>query len=120
YRISFQSRFGRAEWLQPYTTATLQELARSGTQRVDVLCPGFSADCLETLEEIALEGRADFLTAGGSEYHYIPALNQDADWIAALADLARQHLQGWPTRTLPDGAELAASAARARQFGAPR
>ncbi len=97
--VAFQSRFGRAEWLQPYTAPTLAEFGRAKMARVDVLCPGFPADCLETLEEIALEGKAEFLAAGGGEYHYIPALNDRPEWIAALADLAEQQLQGWPTRS---------------------
>jgi protoporphyrin/coproporphyrin ferrochelatase len=95
YRISFQSRFGRAEWLQPYTVATLEELGRKKTRRVDILCPGFIADCLETLEEIALEGKASFLNAGGGEYRYIPALNDRPVWINALADLAIAEMSGW-------------------------
>ncbi len=93
--ITFQSRFGPAQWLQPYTADTLQKLAKEGVERVDVICPGFPADCLETLEEIALEGKAAFLAAGGREFHYIPALNERPDWIAALADIAATHLRGW-------------------------
>lgn len=84
---TFQSRFGAAKWLQPYTQPTLEELARGGLKRVDVICPGFPADCLETLEEIALECREAFLHAGGESFHYIPCLNERPDWIAALADL---------------------------------
>lgn len=95
YQICFQSRFGKAQWLQPYTTATLEKWAHAGIARVDVICPGFAADCLETLEEIALEGRDDFLAAGGKSYHYIPALNEDPAWIEALAQLAERHLAGW-------------------------
>jgi ferrochelatase len=95
YQITFQSRFGRAEWLQPYTAATLEALGKAGTGRVDVVCPGFVADCLETLEEIAMEVKAGFLNAGGKEFHYIPALNERSDWIAALTDIALEHLQGW-------------------------
>ncbi|HEX6706966.1 MAG TPA: ferrochelatase [Albitalea sp.] len=94
--VTFQSRFGKAEWLQPYTEPTLVALARQGVKRVDVMCPGFSADCLETLEEIDHEARQAFLAAGGSEFHYIPCLNDRHEWIAALADLALRHLQGWP------------------------
>ena len=94
--VSFQSRFGRARWLQPYTTATLARLGKEGTPRVDVACPGFVSDCLETLEEIAVEGRETFLRAGGREFHYIPALNDEPDWIRALVDLTREQLQGWP------------------------
>lgn len=95
YRITFQSRFGRAEWLQPYTAATLEELGKNKTRRVDVICPGFTADCLETLEEIAMEGKTEFLGAGGGEYRYIAALNDRPTWIAALADLTIAHLGGW-------------------------
>ena len=95
WQISFQSRFGRAAWLQPYTQATLEALGRQGVGRVDVICPGFAGDCLETLEEIAIEVKAAFLAAGGREFHYIPALNERDDWIAALAALAREHLGNW-------------------------
>jgi ferrochelatase len=95
YQICFQSRFGRAEWLQPYTAATLEALGKAGTGRVDVVCPGFVADCLETLEEIAMEVKAGFLNSGGREFHYIPALNERADWMAALTGIALEHLQGW-------------------------
>lgn len=96
YQISFQSRFGKAEWLKPYTQATLEELGHAGTRRVDVICPGFVADCLETLEEIAMDCKQDFLSSGGGEYHYIPAVNERPDWIAALGALAERHLAGWP------------------------
>ncbi|SMB24859.1 Ferrochelatase [Sterolibacterium denitrificans] len=92
---TFQSRFGRAEWLQPYTQQTLEKLAADGVRRVDVICPGFVADCLETLEEIALENKAAFLAAGGREFHYIPCLNENPDWIEALADLSLQQLGDW-------------------------
>ncbi len=95
YRVSFQSRFGRAEWLKPYTVATLEELGHKKTRRVDVICPGFIADCLETLEEIAIEGKTEFLNAGGGEYRYIPALNDRPAWINALADLVLAHTSGW-------------------------
>jgi ferrochelatase len=118
YQICFQSRFGRAEWLQPYTAATLKGLGKQSLQRVDVICPGFPADCLETLEEIAIEGKAEFLQAGGKEYLYIPCLNERDDWIRALADLATSQLQGWPTRAAPDPASLELSALRARALGA--
>jgi ferrochelatase len=97
YMLSFQSRFGKAEWLQPYTAPSIKKLAEEGIKRVDVVCPGFTSDCLETLEEIAMEVRAEFLTAGGKDFHYIPCLNEFPDWIHALADVALQHMQGWPT-----------------------
>lgn len=95
YQLTFQSRFGRAEWIKPYTAATLEQLGRAKTKRVDVVCPGFVADCLETLEEIAMEGKQTFLAAGGGEFHYIPALNERSDWIAALGELALSNLGGW-------------------------
>ena len=117
--VTFQSRFGRAEWLQPYTAPTLEQLARSGIDRVDVICPGFVGDCLETLEEIALEARATFLASGGKTFHYIPALNEQPAWIEALARLVEGHLAGWPTRSREDASALADSARRARDLGAP-
>ena len=95
--VTFQSRFGKAQWLQPYTEPTLVELAKKGLKRVDVMCPGFTADCLETLEEINQEVRHAFTEAGGSEFHYIPCLNDQHEWIAALSGIALRHLQGWPT-----------------------
>jgi len=94
--VTFQSRFGKAEWLQPYTEPTLVGLAKQGVRRVDVMCPGFTADCLETLEEIAQEARDAFLEAGGAEFNYIPCLNDQHEWIAALSAIAIRHLQGWP------------------------
>jgi ferrochelatase len=95
WQISFQSRFGRAEWIEPYTASTLAEYGQNGVRRVDVICPGFVADCLETLEEIGIEGRKIFLGAGGTEFHLLPCLNERADWISALADIARQYLADW-------------------------
>lgn len=94
--VTFQSRFGKAEWLQPYTEPTLVGLAKQGVKRVDVMCPGFTADCLETLEEIAQEARDAFLEAGGAEFNYIPCLNDQHEWIAALSAIAIRHMQGWP------------------------
>jgi ferrochelatase len=117
--VSFQSRFGRAEWLQPYTEPTLRALAKQGVKRVDVACPGFTTDCLETLEEIAQEGRAAFLSSGGREFHYVPCLNDDPAWIRALAAIAERHLAGWPTRELTPRPELQAQRERALALGAP-
>ena len=97
YVVTFQSRLGRAEWLQPYTEPTVQALAKQGVKRIDVVCPGFLADCLETLEEIAMEVRQAFLTAGGQNFNYIPCLNESADSLRALAEITEQHLIGWPT-----------------------
>ena len=118
YQISFQSRFGRTEWLKPYTAATLADWGKQGLRRVDVVCPGFAADCLETLEEIGIEGKAEFLSAGGKEFHAIPCLNEDAAWIQALAQIALEHMQGWDT-TAPDADALEHSRARAKALGAP-
>ena len=93
--VSFQSRFGAEKWLQPYTAATLADLGAQGVQRVDVVCPGFTADCLETLEEIALEGRDAFRGAGGRDFHYIPTTNDTPGWMTALAIIAMENLQRW-------------------------
>jgi ferrochelatase len=87
YAVTFQSRFGAAKWLQPYTEPTLIELAKQGIRHVDVVCPGFVSDCLETLEEIAIEARHAFLGAGGTEFHALPCLNESAEWIEALAKI---------------------------------
>jgi protoporphyrin/coproporphyrin ferrochelatase len=95
YRISFQSRFGRAEWLKPYTADVLTELARRGTGCVDVICPGFVSDCLETLEEIAIDGRRLFHEAGGGTLRHIPCLNDGHPWLKALTDLTVRNLLGW-------------------------
>ena len=86
--ITFQSRFGRAEWLQPYTEPTLVELARTGVTRADVVCPGFVSDCLETLEELGIGARQAFLEAGGKEFNLLPCLNEDGPWIEALTAIA--------------------------------
>ncbi|WP_420476015.1 ferrochelatase [Noviherbaspirillum sp. ST9] len=123
YIVTFQSRFGKAEWLQPYTAPTVQKMGKEGVRRIDVLCPGFSSDCLETLEEIAMEVKQDFLTAGGKEFHYIPCLNEDPAWITALAEIAEQHMVGWPTMQTPQMREDARKEAevarqRAVQMGA--
>ena len=95
YMVAFQSRFGRQEWLKPYLSATLEALGKAKTKRIDVICPGFSSDCLETLEEIAMEGKETFQHAGGRDYHYIPALNENDDWIHAMTQIALENLQGW-------------------------
>ena len=118
FKVTFQSRLGRAKWLEPYTEPTLIAMGKAGVRRVDVVCPGFSSDCLETLEEINMEGRAAFLDAGGKEFHYIPCLNDDEAWITALCELAVQHMAGWPTLTAPPAAELAAAKTAALAMGA--
>jgi len=95
YQVAFQSRFGKQEWLKPYLASTLEELGKAKTKRIDVICPGFSSDCLETLEEIAIEGKEIFTHAGGGEYNYIPALNENDAWIHAMTAIALENLQGW-------------------------
>ena len=97
YTIAFQSRFGRAEWLKPYTSEVLNELGKKNLTSLDVICPGFIADCLETLEEIAIEGKHDFLQAGGKEYRFIAGLNANSSWIAAISSLIATELTAWLT-----------------------
>ena len=108
--------------LKPKASAsTLEELGKAKTTRIDVICPGFSADCLETLEEIAMEGKEIFTHAGGGEYHYIPALNENEAWIHAMTDIALENLQGWITPTW-DSAQAAKvnqlTKSRAQSLGA--
>ena len=98
FLLTFQSRFGKAKWLEPYTEPTLIRLASQGVKSVDLICPGFTSDCIETLEEIDMEARAAFLKAGGERFAYIPCLNDREAWIRALGGIAERHLQGWPTR----------------------
>jgi ferrochelatase len=117
YMVTFQSRFGRAKWLQPYTEPSLIALAKQGVGRVDVICPGFSSDCIETLEEIDQEVRAAFIAAGGKAFHYIPCLNDSAEGMRALTAICENHLQGWPTTAQPVGNGL--QRAHALALGAP-
>lgn len=100
YLTVFQSRFGREEWLRPYADETLKSMAAEGIKSVQVICPGFSADCLETLEEIGVENRDYFLEAGGSEFAFIPCLNSDTGHVAALAQLLEEELAGWVEKRL--------------------
>ena len=126
--LAFRARGDKAEinlrWrldheaFQPAHEPTLQALAKQGVERVDVICPGFVADCLETLEEIALEAKAAFLSAGGKEFAYVPALNEQPLWIDALGRLVERHLQGWPLQETPDPLARTESARRARDMGA--
>jgi ferrochelatase len=99
---TFQSRFGPQEWLQPYTDVTLEAWGAEGVQHVDAICPGFSADCLETTDEVGHEGRIVFQEAGGGQFNYIPALNDQPDHINVLADIVTDHLAGWLTASSPD------------------
>ena len=121
YVVTFQSRFGRAEWLKPYTLDTIKRLAKDGIGRVDVVCPGFVADCLETLEEIGIECKQAFLGAGGGEFHAIPCLNEHPTWIAALVDLVVANLGGWLTAP-PDAAarEMTKMRAQTLETGSKR
>lgn len=113
--VSFQSLFGRAEWIKPYTEPTVRELARSGVRHVQVVCPGFPADCLETIEEIGMEVRDAFLEDGGATYSFIPCLNDGPGWLDSLASIAREHLGGWRTTTwTPADAEATAQAGQAQ------
>jgi len=95
WQFSFQSRLGPRDWLKPYTDFTLEQLGREGVRHVQVICPGFSADCLETLEEIAMENRDVFLAAGGATYEYIPCLNDAPAHIDMMVQLVEQHTRGW-------------------------
>jgi ferrochelatase len=119
WTLTFQSRFGKAPWLKPYTSEVLQVLGSEGTRRVDVFCPGFVADCLETLEEIGIEAQVTFLEAGGKEFHAIPCVNEHPAWIAALADLVYRNLAGWLSAP-PDLPARESTLARARALGAIR
>ena len=116
YIASFQSRFGVAQWLQPYTDVSLQLLAKQGITSVQVVCPGFSADCLETLQEIAIENRDLYLAAGGERYEYIPALNAEPAHIDMLTGLVKENLQGW----LQESQDTEASKQRALALGADK
>ncbi|MGI9225806.1 MAG: ferrochelatase [Woeseiaceae bacterium] len=113
WQIAFQSRLGRAEWLQPYADETIAALGRDGLGQLDVLCPGFAADCLETLEETAMQNRDIFRAAGGGDLNYIPALNARDDHVAFLARLIEKHAGGWPESS-PDWSESEAARERDR------
>ena len=117
WTVAFQSRFGRTRWLTPYTSDTLAALGKTRTRRVDVFCPGFVADCLETLEEIAIAGKATFTVAGGGDFHLIPCLDEHPRWIAALVDLALANLEGW-LQPPPDARERETVQLRAKALGA--
>jgi ferrochelatase len=115
WTLSFQSRVGRAEWLRPYTDETVEAMGGDGVERLDVVCPGFATDCLETLEEIAMQNAEIFAEAGGGELRYIPALNARDDHVALLAGLVERHTAGWSNAT-----EDPASRERAIAMGAER
>jgi ferrochelatase len=117
WTLAFQSRFGRGQWLQPYTQDVVRALAKKGLRRVDVYCPGFVADCLETLEEIGIEARKAFVAGGGGDLRVVPALNEHPAWIAALAEIAMRELAGWLAAP-PDAEAREATQLRARALGA--
>jgi ferrochelatase len=116
YIVTFQSRFGKAKWLEPYTEPTLVALAEQGVKKVDLICPGFTSDCLETLEEIAQEAQEAFMHAGGEQFHYIPCLNENPAWIEAMHVIASMHLAGWSLGA-PDVSALAISRTEAISRG---
>ena len=126
YQLTFQSRFGRAKWLEPYTEPTLIAMAKAGVKRVDVVCPGFTVDCLETLEEVAMEVKEAFMHAGagsdaptqGRSFHYIPCLNDSPEWMRGLTKVAEQHLAGWNTQRTVNTQELALQQQLAASMGA--
>ena len=120
WSLSFQSRFGPEKWLEPYTEAVLTDLHGQGVERPAVFSPGFVTDCLETLEEIAMQNAERFHAAGGGELRYIPALNDADEHVTALAAVVRDHLGGWRATLTDDELARAAAAARALELGAPR
>lgn len=116
WSISFQSRLGRQPWLQPYSDLVIPQLARTGHRTLDVICPGFSADCLETLEEVAIRYADDFTAAGGEALRYIPALNDQADHISCIASLLSKHTADWSTIPQLNVHELEARQDRVRKI----
>lgn len=118
---TFQSRFGRSEWLKPYTMDAIKRLGKAKTERIDVFCPGFVSDCLETLEEIGIENKAAFLKAGGKSFHLIPCLNDGHEWVQAMARIVADNLHGWATSDYDRGKaerEAQRSASLAKELGA--
>jgi len=121
WQVVFQSRFGREPWLQPYCDETLKSLPDKGVRHVDVVCPGFSVDCLETLEEISMQNRELFEQAGGESFQYIPCLNDEETHQALIMKLIEEHTAGWPEFSEPvDSRELEQRRERALAMGAER
>ena len=118
YMVTFQSRFGKAKWLEPYTEPTLIALAQQGVKRVDLICPGFTSDCLETLEEISDEAQEAYLHAGGEVFHYISCLNDSPAWVTGMYELSKLHMGGWPIHSSQNSAELQTSRQEALALGA--
>jgi ferrochelatase len=120
WTLGFQSRFGREEWLKPYVDLLLNDYAKAGPRQVTVVCPGFATDCLETLEEIAMQNREAFLSRGGEAFDYVPCLNSSAPHVALYEGVVLRHTQGWPELERGDDAVLRAqSRERALAMGAP-
>jgi ferrochelatase len=124
YSVSFQSRFGPEEWLKPYTDETIKSLPEKGIKDLQVVCPGFSADCLETIEEIDGENREYFEHAGGEKFGYIPCLNDRDDHMTALMEVIKRHTQGWMETAsdydaMAHAKALEDSKARAKAMGCP-
>ncbi len=117
WELSFQSLFGKEEWLKPYTDGRMHDLPNEGVKSLDVVCPGFSADCLETIEEIGEENREYFEESGGETFHYIPCLNDREDHIDMMLELVKKHTQGWD---LPTDAEREASRQAATAYWADK
>jgi ferrochelatase len=115
--VTFQSRFGKAKWLEPYTEPTLIALGQQGVKRVDLICPGFTSDCLETLEEISQEAQEAYLHAGGEVFHYIPCLNDSNTWVNGMHELCQLHMGGWSLQAA-DPQPLAKSRSEALALGA--
>jgi ferrochelatase len=118
YIVTFQSRFGKAKWLEPYTEPTAKLMGEQGIKKIDVICPGFTSDCLETLEEIAMEVKETFLHAGGEVFNYIPCLNNLPEWINAMTEIVQEHMLNWPARGLINDQERKTSRENALALGA--
>lgn len=117
YLTCFQSLFGKEEWLKPYTIDTVEELAKSGLKKLDVICPGFSADCLETIEEIDGENRHAFLENGGEQFRYIPALNAEDEFISFLGEFTERHCINWVNSRRESSAAIETRARLAAALG---
>jgi ferrochelatase len=120
YMVTFQSRFGKAKWLEPYTEPTLIALAQQGIKRVDLICPGFTSDCLETLEEISQEAQEAYLHAGGEVFHYIACLNDSSAWVTGMYELSKSHMGGWPIQVQETTTALQTSRQEALALGAKK